>query len=113
MAKFEDEVYLKHILEAISTIETYIQNLSFEDFSSDKKTIDAVVRELGIIGEAANNISNSFQKKYPQIPWSKIISMRNFIIHEYFGLDKSTVWRTCQKNLPELKKQILALLEKK
>jgi len=112
MAKFKDQVYLKHILEAILKIESYIDGFSFKQFSQDNKTIDAVVRELGIIGEAANNISKTFQKENPKIPWSKIISMRNFIIHEYFGLDKPTVWRTCQKRLPELKEQIRSILKK-
>lgn len=111
MAKFEDQVYLKHILEAISKIENYIEDRSFEDFSTDDKTIDAVARELGIVGEAANNISKLFQKENFQIPWSRIISMRNFLIHQYFGIDKATIWQTCQNNLPELKKQIRAIEE--
>lgn len=111
MVKFEDKVYLKHILEAISKIESYIKDYSFEDFSKDNKTIDAVARELGIIGEAANNVSKLFQEGNSQIPWSKIISMRNFLIHQYFGIDKQTIWQTCRNNLPELKKQIEETLE--
>ncbi len=110
MKKFEDEVYLKHILDSILQIETFIEGFTFESFSSDRRTIGAVIRELAVIGEAANNVSKSFQKENSQIPWSKIISMRNFLIHEYFGLDYPTIWKTCQNSLPKLKEQIKKLI---
>ncbi len=110
MKKFEEEVYLKHILDAISQIEAFIKDYTFEDFSSDRKTIDAVIRELAVIGEAANNISKSFQEEHSRILWSKIISMRNFLIHEYFGLDYPTIWKTAEQDLPKLKEQIKKLI---
>jgi uncharacterized protein with HEPN domain len=111
MKKFEDEVYFKHILDAILQIEIFLGDFTFKEFSKDKRTIGAVIRELAVIGEASNNISKSVQEENPQIPWSKIISMRNFLIHEYFGLDIPTIWKTCQEKLPELKDQIKKILK--
>jgi len=72
---------------------------------------DAVIREIEIIGEAANNIDESFRKKYSLIPWDKMIGIRNRLIHEYFGVNKKIVRRTCQKNLKKLKELIPPLLK--
>jgi len=99
-----DKVYIEHILEAIQTIETYKKGLDFEAFLKNKMASDAIIRQLEIIGEAANNISEEFQKEYADIPWRKIIGIRNTLIHEYFGINKKVVWDTCENDLPELKK---------
>ncbi len=99
-----DKVYIEHILEAIQTIETYKKGLDFEAFLKNKMVADAIIRQLEIIGEAANNISEEFQKEYADIPWRKIIGIRNTLIHEYFGINKKVVWDTCENDLPELKK---------
>ncbi|MBI2591832.1 MAG: DUF86 domain-containing protein [Candidatus Brennerbacteria bacterium] len=99
----DNNVYLKHILEAIQNIDDYINGLNFNLFSGDKKTVDAVVRELEIIGEAANNLSDKFKNSYPEIPFRDMIDMRNVLIHEYFGVNKKVVWDTCKENLPKLK----------
>ena len=98
------KVYIEHILEAIQTIETYKKGLDFEAFLKNKMVADAIIRQLEIIGEAANNISEEFQKEYADIPWRKIIGIRNTLIHEYFGINKKVVWDTCENDLPELKK---------
>ena len=70
---------------------------------------DAVCRRLEIIGEAANKIDDEFKGKYPDVPWYKIVGMRNLLIHEYFHVDLDQVWNTIQKNIPELKKHILEM----
>jgi len=106
----DNVIYLKHILEAIVSIESYLKDFTYESFTKDKKTIDAVVRELEIIGEASNNLTNDFKKKYPKIPFRDIIDMRNVLTHEYFGVNTKIVWNTCEKNLPELKEVIEAYL---
>lgn len=103
-------VYIRHILEAIEKIESYIKDVDFNTFSSNNMIFDAVARELEIIGEASNRINKDFQKQYPDIPWRKVISFRNVVIHEYFNLDKPTVWKTCQNNLPQLKAIVLKIL---
>ncbi|MEK7142612.1 MAG: DUF86 domain-containing protein [Patescibacteria group bacterium] len=101
-----DQVYLGHILEAIETVEGFIKDKSFVDLGSNKLLIDGIVRELEIIGEAANNISEEFKQKYPEIKWHLMVGMRNRLIHEYFEVDLDVVWKTVQESLLMLKKQI-------
>jgi uncharacterized protein with HEPN domain len=87
--------------------------LDFPPFLLKEKNemaIDAVVRNFEIIGEAANNIPSEVQLANPQVPWKQMIEMRNFLIHEYFGVDLTTVWQTEHKYLPPLKDQLLHLL---
>ena len=99
----DDKTYLLHILEAIDKIERYIATIDFGDFSDNDMMIDAVVRELEIIGEASRNLSDSFQDKHFEIPWYKIKAMRNVLIHEYFGVNLKVVWDTCKNDMPSLK----------
>ena len=75
--------------------------------------VDAVVKELEIIGEAANNLSPEFQQAHPEIPFRDIIDMRNFLIHEYFGINTKTVWDTCKNDLPPLKEIIADIIQDK
>jgi len=86
MPKRRNVDYLGDIVEAIELITLYTQGLSFDDFSQDRKTQDAVIRNLEIIGEAAKNISAYVKKKYPQIPWRKFAGLRDKVIHHYFGI---------------------------
>jgi uncharacterized protein with HEPN domain len=72
--------------------------------------IDAIVRELEIIGEAANKIDSETKARYPKMPWSQMIGMRNRLIHEYFGVNKKIVWETCQIDLIELKRILASIL---
>jgi uncharacterized protein with HEPN domain len=106
-----DLVYLHHIIDALEKIGRYLTGKSLKDLFLDDMLLDAVVRELEIIGEAAKNISNEFQKNNPSIPWQSMTGMRNRLIHEYFGVDKKVVWDTCQIDLPELKKLISVVLQ--
>lgn len=76
----------------------------------NEKTVDAVVRNLEIIGEAAKNISQEFESKFPEIPWKEMISMRNKVSHEYFGVDSEILWETVTKDLPLLKEKLRKLL---
>ena len=99
----DDKTYLLHILEAIEKIERYIATVEFDGFSDNDMMIDAVVRELEIIGEAARNLSESFQDKNIEIPWYKIKAMRNVLIHEYFGVNLKVVWDSCKNDIPALK----------
>jgi uncharacterized protein with HEPN domain len=107
----DDLVYLQHILlESIDKIERYLKDTSFESFMFNDMQIDAVVRELEIIGEAANNVSEQFQSEHPAVPWSEMVGMRNRLIHEYFGVNTKIVWETCQSDLKDLKKFIKPLI---
>lgn len=99
-------LFLEDILDSIDKIEDYTEDLTYEDFQEDEKTIDAVVRNFEIIGEAVNNIPESLKKRYPEVEWKEAIGFRNVMIHEYFGVDKEAVWETIEKNLPALKKKV-------
>ncbi len=103
----DDKTYLKHILDAIESIEDYIGQTAYEQFASNKMMLDAVIRELEIIGEAVNNLSRQFRDSHSQILWRRMTDMRNFLIHEYFGVNTKVVWDTCKTDLPELKAFIL------
>ncbi|MEK7648607.1 MAG: DUF86 domain-containing protein [Patescibacteria group bacterium] len=107
----ENKVYLDDILECINQIEAYTAATSFEEFKSDIKTQDAVLRRLEIIGEAVKNLNNEFRMAYPAIPWKKIAGMRDVLIHEYAGIMIERVWNTLQENIPNLKKDIQSLLQ--
>mgnify|MGYP001613200087 CR=1 FL=1 len=103
-------VFVKHILQAISKIESYIKEYDLDSFRQDDKTKDAVVRELEIIGEAANNIPPEFIKSHSEVNWRGPIGLRNKLIHEYFGIDVKRVWRITQKDLEPLKSELSELI---
>lgn len=107
----EDRAYYRHMYDAIQHISEYTRDMSFLDFSKDEKTIDACVRQLQIIGEAANQMSKDGRSVLPSIPWPDVVSMRNRIIHEYFGVDLGTVWATITQDLPILEKELKRIIE--
>lgn len=106
-----DRAYLQHILQAIAHIEEFLAGKDYADLLDDIKTQAAVVRELEIVGEASNNLSAKFRTTNSDIPWSKIISMRNRLIHDYTGVDYEVVWQTARESLPLLKKYIADKLD--
>lgn len=106
-----DIAYLKHILEAIESIESYLAGIEYGVFAKDGKTIDATVRELEIIGEAANYLSDEFKNSHPKIPFRDMTDMRNILIHEYFGVNPKIVWDTCKNDLPSLRRIVEDYLE--
>lgn len=109
--KKNPKIFLLHISESIEEIEKYLGSVSEDEFSSDTKTQDAVMRRLEIIGEAAKNIPTDFQKQYQQIEWREIAGMRDQLIHHYFGVKMDAVWETAKKDLPKLKTQVSGILE--
>ncbi len=110
MSKRPLDLLLNDICQAIDRIEQYIKNLSFDAFSDDQKSVDAVVRNLEITGEAANRLPDEFKEKCSEIEWRKVVGLRHRIVHEYFGVDLEIVWQILHKDLPELKQQIMQIM---
>ncbi len=106
MSKRDFRLYLEDILESTKKIEGYIANLTYNDFVKDNKTIDAVVRNLETIGEAAKQIDEETKKKYDDIPWREIVDFRNRIIHGYFVIDYEIIWQIISSDLPDLKQKV-------
>lgn len=100
------------MLAAAHKITQYTAGLAFSDFAADPKTIDAVVRNLSIIGEAARHIPDSVQALSPSIPWAAIRGMRHRIIHEYAQVDVAVVWDTITQDLPPLIPPLEGLLNR-
>ena len=108
--KKSDEVRLRHILDAIDFINKFSAGKTKDDIYKDEMYRFSVERQLEIIGEAAKNLSPLIFQKYDDVPWPQIISFRNFIVHEYFGLDIDLVWGVIVGHIPPLKQQIEKIL---
>ncbi len=106
MSKRDLCLFLGDMLEAINRIEEYTEGYEFEDFVRGRKTVDAVLRNLEIIGEAAKYVPEEIKNKYADVPWRRIIGLRNVVIHHYFGVDLNIVWTILRFQLLELKEGI-------
>lgn len=104
------KLYIEDILKAVKNIDQYTKNLTFTGFRKNNLVVDAVVRNLEIIGEAVKSIPLSIRKEYPQIEWKKISGLRDILAHEYFGVDVEIVWDIVKNKLPDLKKKVILLL---
>jgi uncharacterized protein with HEPN domain len=98
--------YLQDILDSITDIENFIANITYEEFIKDRKTLNAVVRSIEIIGEASKKLPDALKAKYAELPWKEITGMRDKLIHAYFGMDTETIWQTVKHNIPLLKQTI-------
>lgn len=95
-------VRIEDILESLDNIESYVAGLDFDGFHADRKTVDAVERNLEIIGEATANLPNEILDRWPEVPWHYMRGLRNLLIHEYFGIDVGILWQTIREDLPPL-----------
>ena len=106
MSKRPVELLLNDMLDSIDRIEQYTEGMLFESFSSDQKTIDAVARNLQIIGEAASRLPDEFKEKHSNLEWHRIVGLRHRIVHDYFGMDIEIIWQILRKDLPELRQNL-------
>lgn len=100
------KLYLQDILEGIEVIEIYVQGITYAEFSCDRKTQDAVIRNLQILGEAAKGIPDEIRAKFSTVNWQRIAGLRDILIHQYFAVDLEIIWNIITDKLPQLKKQV-------
>lgn len=105
-----DSVYLQHIYDAISDIKQFTKGLGKGEFIANKEKQYAVLRALEIIGEATRNLSGETKAAHPEIRWSDIVGMRDKLIHQYFGVNIDLVWETVKRDIPELERNIVGML---
>ena len=96
------DIRIEDILAAIDLVLEYTHGMDRATFGADRRTVDAVVRNLIIIGEAANHVPDAVAAAHPDIPWARMRGMRNLAVHEYFGVDEDVLWDTVKVNLPAL-----------
>ena len=94
---------------AVNEIHEFVKGLSYAEFTKDRKTINAVIRSLEVIGEATKNIPKTLRDKYPDIPWQKMAGMRDKLIHEYFGVDLEIIWQAINHDLPLIQPSLLRI----
>jgi uncharacterized protein with HEPN domain len=107
-------LYVHDILQNMQDAEEFIQGLSYDQFAKDKKTFNAVVRAIEVIGEATKNVPASVRNKYTAVPWKEMAGMRDKVIHLYFGVDREAVWLVAKERIPVIKpiiEQVLRDLE--
>lgn len=98
-------------MDAVNDIESFVGNMTYEEFIKDRKTLNAVVRSIEIIGEASKNIPETIKAKYKELPWKQMTGMRGKLIHAYFGVDVETLWKAVKDNIPPLKRSIQKMLK--
>ena len=106
MPKRNPDLLVEDMLDALRKIRLYTEGMSYSSFFQDEKTIDAVVRNFEILGEAARQMPEDFVSGHPDVPWRNIAGLRNRIVHDYFGLDLDIVWQIIQNDLVPLQTQL-------
>lgn len=106
----EPRVYIEDILEAILKIERYVNGMTKDDLCKNDLVMDAVIRNLEIVGEAVKRVPDEIREHYPQIEWKKIAGLRDILIHEYFGVNSNIVWDVVSNKLKELKSTVSKMM---
>ena len=106
-----DRIRLQHIVDAIGEIESYVSNTDFQQFLDNSMKRFACIKQLEIIGEASNHVSDEVKIRFSQVEWAQIVGMRNVFVHEYFGVDSNLVWEIIINDLPDLKEKVIEILK--
>ncbi len=101
--------YVQDILDSIRDIEIFVKGMRFEEFKNDRKTVNAVVRSIEVIGEASKKIPSATRLKHPDVPWKKMAGMRDKLIHEYFGIDLEILWKVAKEDIGRIRPGILRI----
>jgi len=104
------QIRVQDILDAVEKIVRYVEGMSFQTFCEDRKTVDAVIRNITVIGEAARSVPDEITERYQGVPWRDMRDMRNVLIHEYFGVSLEILWQTIHDDLMPLKDMLEKLL---
>lgn len=104
----DNKVYL---LDCIEKIDRYVNGYDYDRFVADSRTMDAVIRQIEVLGEAASTVPGELREKYSQIPWRKIIDTRNLLIHGYSSIQSTVIWDITQNDLDSLELEIQAMLQ--
>jgi len=105
-------MYLEDMIQSMERIGEYIEDFDFQKFNNNQLVIDAVVRNFEIIGEASKNIPKDIREKYSEVPWRPMYGLRNFIAHEYFGVDYEMICEIANNNIPQNLKDLSKIVEK-
>lgn len=111
MKQRSPRVYLEDILQAMSKVRRFTAGLGFEQFLQDEKGVDAVLRNLEVIGEAARHVPDELKTRFPDVEWRRMTGLRNIITHEYFGVDLRIIWEIASKHLPEAEPRLQSMLD--
>ncbi len=111
LSKREYLFFLEDMVESMRRIAEYTKGMDFKKFKMNYMVVDAVVRNFEIIGEASKRVPDSIKEEYPELPWKKMVGMRNLIIHGYFGIDYELIWEISRSNLPLNKLLLEKILE--
>jgi len=106
----DSKVYLDDILQAAGRIGEYTRGLSREKFVADRRTLDAVIRNLEVIGEAAKQVPEEVRARCPQVEWKRLAGLRDILIHQYFGVDSEIIWDVVRNKVPQLEREVRKLL---
>ena len=104
-------LYVSDMLRAIDKIERFTEGLDMDSFSSSELVVDAVLRNLEVLGEAARNVPEEVREGHPEIPWRRVVGLRNIVAHAYFGIDLENVWKIVTENVPAVRPPVKALLD--
>lgn len=107
----DDKLYLIHITECIERIESYIQETDKEAFINTPLIQDAVIRNLQILAESAQRLSDQIKQTQPKIDWHRIAGFRNILVHDYLGVDLKKIWNIVENEIPVLKNAVRAMME--